>query len=154
MSYTIGKIAELTNLPISTIRYYDTEGLLPCVERTISGQRRFHDCDVSWLSIIDCLKKTGMSIKEIKEYVHLYKNGDETLQKRLELMKEHRLNVEKQIDMLKEQLYKIDCKIWYYETAIEAGSESIHEGYCVDLYEKWIAQDKEKQSKHNYTEEV
>lgn len=138
MKYTIGEVAKKVGLSISTLRYYDKEGLLPFVERTASGQRRYKDSDLEWLSIIECLKTTGMSIKEIKQYIDLYKKGDSTLNLRLSLFKNQLALLEEQIRTLKEKEYTIKSKIWYYETAIAAGTESIHNGTCRDLYAKHL----------------
>lgn len=69
----------------STLRYYDKEGLLPFVERSGGGIRMFKDEDIEWLSIIECLKKTGMSIKEIKRFIDWCIEGDSTIDKRSSL---------------------------------------------------------------------
>jgi DNA-binding transcriptional MerR regulator len=63
--YTIKDAAKIMNVPTSTIRFYDKEGLLPFMERLESGYRVFSEEDLAMLRTIDCLKKTGMSIKEI-----------------------------------------------------------------------------------------
>ena len=65
MTYTVGEIAKKLNVAPSTLRYYDKEGLLPFVERSAGGIRVFHDTDMDWLELIECLKHTGMPIKEI-----------------------------------------------------------------------------------------
>ena len=65
MEYSIGQVAEKLNLPCSTIRYYDKEGLLPFIQRKNSGVRVFSDSDINMLTIIECLKNTGMPIKDI-----------------------------------------------------------------------------------------
>ena len=64
MLYTVGEAAKILNVAPSTIRYYDKEGLLPFVERSGGGIRMFTDENFQWLYIIDCLKKTGMPIKD------------------------------------------------------------------------------------------
>ena len=64
MEYTIKEAAEIMHLPATTIRYYDKEGLLPYIRRLDSGYRIFSDQDLEMLRIIECLKKTGMPIKE------------------------------------------------------------------------------------------
>lgn len=56
MEYTIGEVAKIMNLSVPTLRYYDKEGLLPLLERTERGIRRFNDNDISWLNMIECLK--------------------------------------------------------------------------------------------------
>ena len=80
--YTIGEMARMLHVAPSTLRYYDKEGLLPFVERSGSGIRRFKDTDLPWLSMISCLKQTGMPIKEIKTFIDLCRTGDETISMR------------------------------------------------------------------------
>ena len=81
----------------STLRYYDKEGLLPFDERSGGGIRMFKDEDIEWLSIIECLKKTGMPIKEIKRFIDWCIEGDPTINKRLELIDRQRERVHEQI---------------------------------------------------------
>ena len=83
MFYTIGEMAKKMGVAPSTLRYYDKEGLLPFVERSGGGIRMFKDEDIEWLSIIECLKKTGMPIKEIKQFIDWCIEGDSTIDKRL-----------------------------------------------------------------------
>ena len=71
MLYTVGEMARFLNVSASTLRYYDKEGLLPFVERSNSGIRMFSDKDYEWLKIIECLKKSGLSIKEIRSYIDI-----------------------------------------------------------------------------------
>ena len=63
--YTIGQISDMFNIPISTLRYYDKEGLFPDIQRR-SGIRIFSDREVEKLRMIECLKKTGMEIRDIR----------------------------------------------------------------------------------------
>lgn len=108
----------------STLRYYDKEGLLPFVERSGGGIRMFKGEDIEWLSIIERLKKTGMSIKEIKQFIDWCIEGDSTINKRLELIDRQRERVHEQMAQLKKTL---DYKHWYYETAKAAGTCKVHE---------------------------
>lgn len=66
--YTIGQVAEMFGLPASTLRYYDKQGLFPGLERT-SGIRRFGDTELEALRVIECLKKAGMEIKDIRLFM-------------------------------------------------------------------------------------
>lgn len=127
MNYSIKETSQLMNLPATTLRYYDKEGLLPFIERKESGYRVFSEEDISMLRIIECLKKTGMSIKDIKQFSSWVLQGDQTLQQRYELFLARRQIVEKQLAELQETLKLIDYKCWYYETALAAGTEKIHE---------------------------
>lgn len=126
MYYSIGEVAEKLNLPKSTIRYYDKEGLLPFVERKESGIRMFAESDISMLQVIECLKSTGLSIKDIKKFSEWCLKGDQTLQERYELFLESKKNVEEQMAELQKTLELIEHKCWYYKIALEAGTESIH----------------------------
>ena len=90
MIYTVGEMAKMLDVPASTLRYYDKEGLLPFVERSPGGIRMFQESDYSWLKIISCLKKAGMSLKDIREYINLALQGDETIEQRLELFYKQR----------------------------------------------------------------
>lgn len=126
MSYTIKQAAELTNLTPVTLRYYDKQGLLPYMERRESGYRMFSDGDIAMLKVIECLKKSGMSIKDIRQFSEWVLMGDDSLQERYEMFLERKKAVEAQMDELQKTLDFINHKCWYYETAIEAGTEKIH----------------------------
>ena len=114
-------------VPTSTIRYYDKEGLLPFVERLASGYRIFTEKDIATLRIIDCLKKTGMSIKEIRQFSSWLEQGDSSLQQRYDMFLERRRVVKQQMAELQKILDTVNYKCWYYETAIAAGTEKIHQ---------------------------
>lgn len=125
MNYTISEMAKKLGVAPSTLRYYDKEGLLPFVERSNSGARVFKDSDFEWLQIIDCLKKTGMQLKDIKNFVEMAMRGDETIEPRLQLIINQKVKVQKQIDELSEVLKILDFKEWYYTTAKENGTTEI-----------------------------
>ncbi len=122
MVYTVGELAKKLNVQPSTLRYYDKEGLLPFVERSSGGIRMFKDSDIEWLKIIECMKKAGMSIKDIRTYIQLAMQGDETIDERLSLFIKQREEVKKQLDSLENTLDVLDYKIWFYQTAKSLGS--------------------------------
>ena len=119
MGYSISKASEMTGLSSFTLRYYEKEGLLPFVERTPSGTRCFKDSDFEWIAMIQCLKNTGMSIKDIKEFVGWCMEGDETLDKRLAMFLAQKKEVEDKMVEFQHYLDKLDFKIAYYENAIQ-----------------------------------
>jgi len=127
MKLTISEAAEKVNLTAHTIRYYDKEGLLPFVERTDSGIRYFTDNDLEGLEIINCLKATGMPIKEIKAFMDWCIEGDSTLKERYEMFLERKEAVEAQILELQKALDRINYKCWYYKTALDAGTIKVHD---------------------------
>lgn len=126
MSYSIKEASQMLNLPATTLRYYDKEGLLPFVERKQSGYRVFSDNDIAMLQIIECLKKTGMSLKDIKQFSDWVLQGDLSLEQRYNMFLERKRIVEAQMEELKGALRLIDHKCRYYQAAVEAGTEKIH----------------------------
>lgn len=128
MIYTIGEMAKKLGTSASTLRYYDKEGLLPFLEHPKGSIRVFTDKDYEWLHIVECLKKTGMQLKDIRAFIHMAMLGDETINERLQLFIKQREIVQKQIDQLQQTMDVINFKCWYYETAKEAGTTSVLDG--------------------------
>ena len=125
MTYTVGEMAKLLGVAPSALRYYDKEGLLPFVERSPGGMRVFHEQDYEWLKVIECLKHTGMPIKDIKRYIDLAMQGDATIEERLELFLRQREVIRQQMKNLQQTLDMLEFKCWYYETAKAAGTTEI-----------------------------
>ena len=120
--YTIGQVSKMFNIPISTLRYYDKEGLFPNLIRE-SGIRKFSDNEIETLRVIECLKKTGMEIKDIKEFMVWCSEGPSTYEKRLDMFFKQKEHVEAEIVRMSRVLDMIKFKCWYYETAIKDGNE-------------------------------
>ena len=122
MSYSIGEVVKKTGLSAYTLRYYEKEGLLPFVEKNGSWMRAYSDMDLRWLSMIECLKDAGLQIKEIRQYIDWFREGDSTLQQRLELFQSRRKLVEKEIKRLQTVLNKVRFKEILYKEAVKLGS--------------------------------
>ena len=125
MLYSIGEMAKLLDIPASTLRYYDKQGLLPFVERSKSGIRMFQEKDYEWLKLIECLKKSGLTLSEIKNYIFMAIRGDETIEDRLQLFLNQKEVITQKITELQETLKVVEYKCWYYETAKKAGTVSV-----------------------------
>lgn len=122
MGYSIGQAAKKKGLTAHTLRYYDKEGLLPFVKKSSSGQRVFAETDLEWLDMIECLKGTGMPLKDIKQYLDWFVEGDSTLPQRLEMFKKQKVKLDAQIALLKKHMDKIEYKIALYTAAVKEGS--------------------------------
>ena len=120
--YTVGEMAKMLGVPASTLRYYDKEGLLPFVERSAGGIRMFRESDLEWLRVIGCMKKAGMSLRDIRQYMELVIQGDDTIDARLEMFRRQRKTLETQMAELQHTLDMVDYKCWYYETAQKTGT--------------------------------
>lgn len=120
--FTIGQVSEMFDLPVSTLRYYDKEGLFPELNRT-SGIRQFTEKEVEALRVIECLKKTGLQIKDIKLFMSWCMEGSSTYTKRKELFENQKEQVEKEINELNQTLDMLNFKCWYYSEVIKDGNE-------------------------------
>ncbi len=125
MPYSIKEMSELTNLPASTLRYYDSQGLLPSLSRNENNVRVFGDEDYRTIKLISCLKKSGLSIKDIKNFMELTVQGDKALNERLNIFRKRRDTLKKELEDLQEILNVMEYKCWYYEQACAAGTEAV-----------------------------
>ena len=94
--YSIGQVAEMFGMPISTLRYYDKQGLFPNMER-VSGIRKFSETEIEALRVIECLKKAGMEIRDIKRFMDWCKEGPATYPQRKELFETQKAHMEEEI---------------------------------------------------------
>ncbi len=123
MNYSIGQVAEKFDLSIHTLRYYEKEGLLPSIKRTGSGIRQFDEMSIEDLRLVECLKRTGMPLKDIRTFQEWSEEGDSSLEKRKEVFEERKKIVLEQIKELQSVMDLIDFKIWYYTESAKVGSE-------------------------------
>lgn len=123
--FLIGDITEMYGISQDTLRYYDKAGLLPFVEKNQAGRREFKEDDLGYIEVIDCLKRSGIAVKEIAKFMDWCVKGDKTLPQRYAFMVEQEAALEKKIHELQAQLDFLRWKKWYYQTANEAGTEKI-----------------------------
>ena len=125
MVYTVGEMTKLLGITASTLRYYDKEGLLPFVERSSGGIRVFQKSDFEGLQVIGCMKKAGMSIKDIRQYIEMALQGDDTIGLRLAMFRHQQEALKQQMEELQRTMQMVDYKCWYYETALGAGTVDV-----------------------------
>ncbi len=109
-------------LPISTLRYYDKQGLFPNIKRN-SGIRSFGEDELETLRIIECLKKSGLEIKDIKQFIEWWGEGSKSYPNRKALMEHQKSVVEAEILHMNKVLDMLKFKCWYYEQVILDGNE-------------------------------
>lgn len=120
--YTIGQVSEMFDLPISTLRYYDKEGFFPNLVRK-GNIRYFSNNEIEALRLIECLKKSGLGIKEINQFFTWVSQGSSSFEKRKELFEARKEAVEAEIQNLQKTLSLLEFKCWYYTKAMEDGTE-------------------------------
>lgn len=116
------EVSEMFHLPISTLRYYDKEGFFPDLKRK-GNIRYFSDNEIEALRVIECLKKSGLEIKDIKQFFIWVTEGSSSYSKRKKLFENHKSAVEEEIKQLEKILAMLKFKCWYYETAMTDGNE-------------------------------
>ena len=124
-SFLIGDISKMYGISQDTLRYYDKAGLLPFVKKNQAGRREFTEDDLGYIEVIDCLKRSGIPVKEIAKFMDWCVEGDKTLPQRYAFMVEQEAVLEKKIHELQAQLDFLRWKKWYYQIANEAGTEKI-----------------------------
>ncbi|RSS61528.1 MerR family transcriptional regulator [Streptomyces sp. WAC07061] len=112
--YTISEVEARTGLTQHTLRWYERIGLMPHVDRSHSGQRRFTDKDLGWLSFVGKLRATGMSVADMVRYAELVREGDHTVDERRELLERTRREVRARLAELTDALGVLDFKINMY----------------------------------------
>ncbi|MET9318744.1 MerR family transcriptional regulator [Streptomyces sp. NPDC003038] len=114
--YTISEVEARTGLTQHTLRWYERIGLMPHVDRSHSGQRRFSDKDLDWLAFVGKLRATGMSVADMVRYAELVREGEHTVDERRELLERTRRDVRARIAELTDALGVLDFKIGMYAT--------------------------------------
>lgn len=137
--YTIGQVSEMFNLPISTLRYYDKEGFFPNLERK-GNIRYFSVRELESIRVIECLKQSGLEIKDIKQFFEWVVAGPSSYEKRKELFELRKVVVKEEIKQLEKTLAMLEFKCWYYDTAIKDGNEEHIKAMLPDKLPKDIQQ--------------
>ncbi|QKE75247.1 MerR family transcriptional regulator [Arthrobacter citreus] len=119
--YSIGEVAKALGISTHTLRYYEKENII-LPDRTTNGERLYSESHIKWLRFVLKLKETQMPINKIKEYAHLYTEGDHTSLARLELLVEHKQSIENQLKTLNETNQMLEKKIYSYKEIIQKNS--------------------------------
>ncbi|WP_431981697.1 MerR family transcriptional regulator [Streptomyces qinglanensis] len=112
--YTISEAAELSGLSAHTLRWYERIGLMPHVDRSHTGQRRFSDRDLNWLDLVGKLRLTGMPVADMVRYADMVREGEQTFGERKALLEATRQDVLARIAELRDTLEVLDHKIDHY----------------------------------------
>ena len=117
LTYSIGEFSKIVGVSEHTLRYYEKEGLIK-VNRDENNVRVYSDKDKLWVETLLHLKKSGMSLKDMKQFIMWGYMGDETMEERLALLKNHRKKVEEEFEKIRQSLEFLDTKINFYENEL------------------------------------
>ena len=110
----ISDVSKLMKLNSSTLRYYESIGLITDIKRNASGKRIYSEEDIKWIEMIGRLRETGMNINKMKKYAQLRKVGDSTITERKNIMKEHLEFIENKIEELSKSRDYVAKKVEIY----------------------------------------
>lgn len=115
MLYTMLQTCKETGMTYQALKFYCNEGLIPNVKRDKNNRRVFDERDVAWINSLTCLKKCGMSIQEMKDYLALCLQGERTILQRKEMLAQKQDSLRQQIKELEGSIAYIDWKQNFYD---------------------------------------
>ena len=121
--YTMKEVCTMLDMPYETLKFYCKEGLVPNVKRDKNNYRVFDEKNIGWIKGLQCLRKCGMSIKDMKQYMNLCMEGKKSVSERKEMLKVTRKDIEEKIAELQESLDYIDQKQQYYDDVLDGKIE-------------------------------
>lgn len=114
----ISKASEVAGVSADTLRYYEKIGLIPAVDRDRNGNRNYKEEDFKWIEFAKRMRTAGLSINVLSEYLHLFKEGDSTIEERYTLLQEQRSELQERIGQMQKTLDRLDQKILNYDSQL------------------------------------
>lgn len=127
---TIKEVSEKYDISSDTLRYYERIGMIPEVTRTAGGIRDYQESDLSWVELVICMRKAGVSVESLIEYVKMCMQGDTTFSARLHLLQEEKEKLEEQRSQLETAMKRLDYKISRYQKAVDTGELNWDKDTC------------------------
>lgn len=116
--YTMMQVCRELNMTYQTLKFYCNEGLIPNVKRDNNNRRIFDEHDVQWIKDLTCLKKCGMSIQEMKEYLDLCLQGETSIPQRKAMLAQKRTDLLSEIEALNASVAYVDWKQNFYDDVL------------------------------------
>lgn len=117
--YSMKQACGQTGMSYETLKFYCNQGLVPNVKRDANNRRVFDDRDIAWINSLSCLKKCGMGIAEMLEYIELCKQGEASIPQRQVILEEKRKALEEELCRIQDSLDYIDWKQSFYNDVLE-----------------------------------
>nr|WP_330380641.1 MerR family transcriptional regulator [Blautia hydrogenotrophica] len=117
---TIAEVSRKYEISADTLRYYERIGLIPPVPRNKSGIRNYDEASCQWIELMICMRKAGVQIEALVEYVELFQQGDATIDARKEILIEQRERLTAKMNEMQASLDRLNQKINGYEKVLAA----------------------------------
>ena len=121
--YTMKQACQAAGMSYETLKFYCNEGLVPNVKRSANNYRIFDDHDINWINSLSCLKRCGMSIAEMKEYLALCLEGEKTIPQRKLVLIKHKDELQMKIRELEDAVRYIEWKESFYDDVLSGRKE-------------------------------
>lgn len=122
---TIAEVSKKYQISADTLRYYEKEGLIPCISRTEGGVRNYTEDDCARIGFIKCMRGAGLSIEVLKQYFELFAKGKRTLKARRDLLAREREKLKARLAELQDTLKRLDYKISVYDKALKSKTKEL-----------------------------
>ena len=129
--YTMMQVCRELDMTYQTLKFYCNEGLVPNVKRDHNNRRVFDEKDVKWIKDLTCLKKCGMSIQEMKEYLALCLQGESTIMKRKEMLSRKQEMLRESIRELENSIDYINWKQNFYDEVLSGKRPYVSNLICL-----------------------
>ena len=122
---TIAEVSRKYDITPDTLRYYERIGLIPPVPRTKGGIRDYDEESCGWIELMKCMRRAGVQIEALIEYVELVRQGDATLDARKNLLIEQRNHLISRMEDMQASLNRLNDKIEGYEQGMRAAEKDL-----------------------------
>ena len=122
---TIAEVSRKYGLTADTLRYYERIGLIPPVPRTGGGIRDYDEESCGWIELMKCMRKAGVQIEALIEYVALFRKGDETIDARKAILVEQRNQLTDRLEDIRASIERLDEKIERYEQGMMTAEKQL-----------------------------
>lgn len=118
MLYSMKEVCQRTGMNYETLKFYCNQGLVPNVKRDGGNRRVFDERDLAWLEGLGCLRRCGLSIREMQHYVQLCLQGEASIPERKIILAERRKALEEEMARLQSAVEYLDGKQAFYDEVL------------------------------------
>lgn len=142
--FTVKEVSELMGISAHSLRFYDKEGLLPTLSRTESKRRVFSYEDLEWVYNIQCWRATGMPLAEIKRYIELLREGEQTIEERFQIILKQQEKAVEEVKAAQERVKILEYKVNWYKALMSGADSSKWRPNMRAIVEKKLAKKKKE----------
>ena len=117
---TIAEVSRKYDISPDTLRYYERIGLIPPVPRSKRGVRDYDQESCGWVELMKCMRRAGVQIEALIQYVALFRQGEDTADARKAILVEQREQLLERMANMQTTLDRLNEKIEHYDLCLEA----------------------------------